>query len=112
MVAKQKNLLVIAADFTSVEEETRSLSSKAQKVFTAATVSAETLKEGIRNISEGISEALDGINETIAEYTLEEISIKLEISATGQVAILGSGVSATSTGGLELKFTKKKKDIA
>ncbi len=71
------------------------------------TVTSEKLKTELANITASVGETLETINLGLKQYFLDEISIKLEITTEGKIALLGSGVSTSGTGGIELKFKKK-----
>jgi len=71
-------------------------------------ISPEILKNGLLNVVNSISSVLEKIDENMESYRLEEISIALELTASGKIAIVGSGIDAGSKGGIQLKFQKEK----
>lgn len=54
----------------------------------------------------GFSEALENISDTISGYDLDEIEVSVEVSAEGEISLVGA-VSVGSSGGITLKFKKK-----
>jgi hypothetical protein len=105
---KESNLIILGRDFPAKEDEIRSLTSRINEVVKMGTISSETLSTGLKNIVQGMNQALSDVDESLSNYELEEITIKLEISASGQVAILGNGIGVSGSGGIELKFVYKK----
>lgn len=72
----------------------------------ASRISVETLKTELKNLSSFVSEALTDAGAMLGDYELDEVTIKVEINASGKIAILGTGISTSATGGLTLKFKK------
>lgn len=97
-------ILIIGRNFNEQITEKRSLSSSIEKISKMGSVTSKAIKNNLNELVSNIGTAFEGLNDKLNSYKLDEINLKIEISATGQVAILGSGVSATGTGGIELKF--------
>lgn len=102
---KPDSIIVIGRDFKI--SETRGKGSKLSEKIKIGEFSAETLKTELSKITNSLTSVIEDTATSINEFGLDEVSIKLEVSASGQVAILGNGVSATGTGGIELKFKRK-----
>lgn len=63
----------------------------------------ETLNNNLAQFVKHVSRGLLSISSEIKEYQLDEVEVKLEISADGQIGLIGS-VGAGCTGGVTLKF--------
>jgi len=70
------------------------------------------LKSELEHITKAIGNVIDTQALNLKQYQLGEITIKLQVSTTGQLAILGNGISATGSGGIDLKFIKKKEEVS
>ena len=70
-------------------------------------VSTDVLKEELDNFLAGMQASLDGVRETIGEYTLETLELSVEVSASGKVSLFGSGGELSGKGGLKLVLKRK-----
>jgi len=106
-MAKKKSdgeLIIIGRDFS--EKKTRG-DNKFDEALKIGKITSERLKTELTGITNSIGGAIEKINLGLEHYALDEISIKLELTTEGKIGILGSGVSASGTGGIELKFKFK-----
>jgi len=67
----------------------------------------DQLSEKLATFVGALEKTLDRLKEVGGTYELDEVTVSVEISTTGNVSLLGSGVSATGTGGLELTFKRR-----
>lgn len=98
-------IIVIGREFEM--SDTRTKKSKLSERVKIGEFSPEVLKNELSKITLSISGVMEQKESEINGFSLDEVSIKLEVSASGKVAILGNGVSASGTGGIELKFKRK-----
>lgn len=95
-------MIVIGREFST---ETRG---NINSVFRVGEIDPEVIKEQLNSIGQTLASSLDNIETGLKNYELSELTVKLEVSASGKVAILGNGVSSSGTGGIELKFVKSR----
>ena len=90
-------------------EETRS--SFAQKVeeirFRAGTISTVELQQRLKSFLDQIGDVLQQLPQGLGDFELDAICISVEVSATGKVSLLGSGIETVGKGGLT--FTLKRR---
>lgn len=70
-------------------------------------IDSSVIKTELTRICSVLDHAFKDITTTTATYDLSEVSVKVEVTASGKLALLGSGISASGVGGITLKFTKK-----
>ena len=64
-----------------------------------------TLKSNLSDFICNIEASLEGINQTIHNFNLDEIEMSIAISVNGGISLVGS-VEAGTTGGINLKFKR------
>lgn len=70
-------------------------------------IKPEDLKTGLDSFLEKFSYVLSECSQKIGEFNLDEIEIKVDISLTGGVRLIGAA-EATTSGGLTIKFKRNK----
>lgn len=100
--SKEKDLWVIAVQAdadnalgTDVEES----------VLTK--VNSENVQKSIKETLEIVSTTVESIPDNHKKFVLDEFEVKLQITAEGSVAILGTGVGLGCEGGLTFTFKRK-----
>lgn len=71
-------------------------------------ISAEVLQKNMASFLEVLSPALNQAEKVVGGYDLEEIELKLEVSAEGSLSLIGT-VQAGAVGGITLKFKRAQK---
>ncbi len=100
-------IIVIGRDFEPTESPTtRGKREKISKKLKIGEIAADTLKGELSKITNGLEGIIVDRQDAIGGYRLDEFTVKLEVSASGTIAILGNGLSTKGTGGIELKFKK------
>ena len=56
---------------------------------------------------ESMRHVITGLPETFGNYELDQITIRAEVSAKGQVSLLGSGGELAGTAGITFQFAKQ-----
>lgn len=67
-------------------------------------VPVEQVAASLQEFAAGIEKAFDGLVTTFKSTELVEVVISVEVTASGKVALLGSGAEAGARGGLQLKL--------
>lgn len=70
-------------------------------------LSADQIAERLSNFLKTMDEVLAKLPDTMGGFEIDQMELKVEISAKGQVSLLGTGGEVGSTGGLS--FTLKRK---
>lgn len=78
------------------------------KVSNLTIVAADKLADHMKSFSSQFGQALSSISDIGGNFHLDEVKVSLEITAEGQVAIMGSGISTGGTAGVELTFKRIK----
>jgi|GEM_PF-6689267 len=73
-----------------------------------AIVTPQTLKESFERFIGNMSTALEGVPSTLAGFSIEELELALEISAEGELKLLGSGAKLAGKTGITLKLARPK----
>jgi hypothetical protein len=69
-------------------------------------VDVDVLKQRLNDFLSCIQDVVQGIPDTLGDYTLDTITLAVEVSAKGQVSLLGTGGEIAGKGGLT--FTLKR----
>jgi hypothetical protein len=109
--------IVGSADADLYEEEQQQgqrswLRTQSDEVFIRNTISTSQLRSSATEFVKAIAKVVDGIPETFGRYSLTEIALSAEISASGRISIVGSGVELSTAGGLQLTFTRRENTLA
>jgi hypothetical protein len=97
------SLTIIGRDW-EVEASSRDGSGRLKNVA-VSTANAEVIGESLANLSDALSQTFQHIK-AVGDYTLDEVTVSVEISASGKVAILGTGAEVSGKGGVQLKFRR------
>jgi hypothetical protein len=98
---------------TSIEEETggkpveRGLRDALKKSAIKA-VSVSALKENMDRFFNQLREILDTGKDKIGEFEIDEVEVSAQITAGGEVCLLGSGVKVETEGGLKFVLKRSK----
>ncbi len=68
---------------------------------------ADALTKGLRSFASSLGAILGAIEEAKDGFQLDEVNVNVEISASGQFALLGSGAAAGGKAGVQLKYKRK-----
>ncbi len=74
--------------------------------FGRSEVSVELLREHINTLLNNMTNVLQNVKADIAGYSVDTVTIAVEISATGRVSLMGTGGDIAGKGGLT--FTLKR----
>lgn len=77
-----------------------------------AQVSPETLQINLKSFLESMETAIKGIPGAMAGYSLEEISLTLEVGAKGEIGLLGTGGELSGKGSISLKLKRSASNSA
>jgi hypothetical protein len=66
----------------------------------------EILEKNVNIFIAQMSTLLSNAPETISKFRLDEFTVKVEISASGDISILGTGAGVEAKGGVEFKFKR------
>lgn len=70
------------------------------------TIRIEDLKNNLSDFLQGMNTLFTGVDESIGDLELKEISITTEVSANGKIGLIGS-VESGFKGGLTIKLSRK-----
>lgn len=101
-----RGIIISGAVKVPVDDTRGMLDDSTSKVGKYTLVASEKLAEHLKSFGSQFGKALEAVDELTGRYQLDEVTVSLEITAEGQVAILGSGVTAGGTAGLELTFKR------
>ncbi len=79
----------------------------ASMAFVNKEISSQKVTQNINNIVQTLSEGLSEIKQTNS-WEVDEITLKLEISASGEVKLVGA-ISTGMSGGIEIKLKRRDK---
>lgn len=74
--------------------------------FLAQSIPTSSLTEGLADFANRIDSILDGVKLASKEFYLDEIEVKVDITASGKVWLIGT-VEAGATGGISMKFKRR-----
>jgi hypothetical protein len=72
-----------------------------------AEVPLETFRQRVTGFVDSIGEVITGIPEAFGKYQLDQVTVGVEVSAKGQISLLGSGVELAGKSGLTFTFTRR-----
>ena len=72
-----------------------------------ARVSVDLLAENVNIFLTQVEQVLRKTPDDLGKFIMDEFSISAEISASGQLSILGNGVTSTGGGSITFKFVRK-----
>jgi hypothetical protein len=99
------SLVIIGRDW-EVDSVSRDGSGRIRNVG-VSTASAEVIGDSLASLTNAISQSFHNIK-AVGDYILDEVTVSAEISASGKIAILGTGAEVSGKGGIELKFRRGK----
>lgn len=100
---KQETLTVIAKN-----ELPSNLAPKGPSLYVVKELSVDTIRKNLLDLSETLDSVLEDIGQSNGKFSLEEISLNVEISGSGKIQLIGA-VEAGVKGGITLTFKKSKK---
>ena len=66
----------------------------------------ETLADNVRDFLTKVNKILSAAPESSGSFKLKEFEVSAEVSASGKLGLLGSGVEASATGALKFTFQR------
>jgi|SRR5689334_4341139 len=72
-----------------------------------AEVPLETFRQRVTGFVDSMREVITGIPEAFGKYQLDQVTVSAEVSAKGQVSLLGSGGELAGKSGLTFTFTRQ-----
>lgn len=69
-------------------------------------IPADLFRERVVEFMDSIRDVIAGIGTTAGEYSLHEVQVNVEVSAKGQLSLLGTGGELAGKGGLTFTFRK------
>ena len=78
-----------------------------QRRLESRMLSKEKLQKGLGSFLSSFSDSLTACQTTLGEFELDEIVVKLDISFSGSVRLIGTA-EASTTGGMTLKLKRRK----
>jgi hypothetical protein len=80
--------------------------------FGRGVVGVEELKQSISHFLLSMKSVVEGVPATLGKFELDTVSIAVEVSAKGQVSLLGTGGEFAGKGGLTFKLTRQRGDVS
>src|SRR5438067_8039724 len=77
-----------------------------QRQLVRAQVDVKELRERIHAFLHAMESALGDISQQFGDYKLDTISVSAEVSAKGQISLLGTGGELAGKGGLNFTFKR------
>jgi hypothetical protein len=72
-----------------------------------AEVPLDVFRERVHGFLESMKDVISGVPERFGEYQLHEVTVSAEVSAKGQVSLLGSGGEIAGKAGLTFTFVRE-----
>lgn len=72
-----------------------------------AEIPIDGLKSQVDAVISGLDDLFAARADALKNYELAEFTVSLEVTASGKIGILGTGVETSGTGGIELTFRRK-----
>jgi hypothetical protein len=69
-------------------------------------IPVQVLSENVNVLIAQIGTVLDSAPSNVKQFRLDEISFTVEVTASGELSILGTGVGAEAKGGMTFTFKK------
>ena len=104
-MSEQAAISIISYDFQHV----MSKGLRNNILFKQGELSVDVLQANLSTFIKNMEAAFNQVTTSISNYELDEIEIKVEISAAGGVSLIGS-VEAEATGGIALKFKRRQQN--
>jgi hypothetical protein len=98
--------LTVVADEDVVEDSKGIWDQTDKKLRKVLAVGADELSTRVQELAEGLSQVLERVHESIGKYGLDALEVTAEITARGEVRLLGC-VGSDIKGGLKLVFRRK-----
>ncbi len=70
-------------------------------------VNAQDLGDRLNRLLQAIGASVKRIPTTIADFQVSELTLAIEISASGKVSLMGTGAEVTGKGGLTVKLSRR-----
>lgn len=97
---------LVAAD----EEEqggSKSIFSRGDRDVALREISVETVHRNLASTIANLRQAFAGLRDAGGDLPLKSVEVSFEISASGSINILGTGVETSGTGGITLTFERE-----
>jgi hypothetical protein len=75
--------------------------------FGVGKVDADTLAKRLKSFLQQVDSIVQQFQPTVGDFSLEEVSVSVEVSASGHVSLLGAGGETGATGGLVFKLKRQ-----
>jgi hypothetical protein len=99
MSAEPTTLPVVVVDD---EEDDRFL-----ERFRRTEVPVESVREHLASFLAGMESALEAVPRALSAFRVDEVTLTLEVSATGKVSLVGTGAEVTGKGGLTILLRRQ-----
>jgi hypothetical protein len=96
----------VIAILGSEDTDTRSIFDRLR--YRRAEISTEEFQERLRKFLTSMEEVVKGLPNTLGEFKLDSITLTAEVSAKGQVSLLGTGGEVAGKGGLTFTLKREK----
>lgn len=90
----------------SEDTDTRSIFDRLR--YRRAEVSADELQTRLRNFLTSMQGVVEGLPDKLGEFKLEQVTLTAEVSAKGQISLLGTGGEVAGKGGLTFTLKREK----
>lgn len=72
-----------------------------------AEVPLDTFRQRVTGFVDSMRDVITGIPEALGKYQLDQVTVSAEVSAKGQISLLGSGGELAGKSGLTFTFTRQ-----
>jgi hypothetical protein len=70
-------------------------------------VPLEIFRQRVAGFVDSVREVITGLPEAVGKYQLDQVTVTAEVSAKGQISLLGSGGEIAGKSGLTFTFTRQ-----
>lgn len=103
--ASRSGIPVVFSEIVETEGEKGIFSGNIKRVTRLGHLDSETLASNLKTLCHEVGEAFSQVTAPVRDYELESFEVQLEVTASGEIRMVGS-VSSEVKGGLTLTFSR------
>jgi hypothetical protein len=97
---------LVAADEDESGGGTKGIFSRGDRDVALREISVQTVQRNLESTIAKLRQAFSGLQGAGGDLPLKSVEVSFEISASGTITILGTGVETSGTGGITLTFER------
>jgi hypothetical protein len=108
---EKASVLVVYEDYEQEEGAKGIWNTSVQAIRKVGILNTEELANNLRGFCKQMGEVFEGVTTAVKNYELKNVEIVVEITAKGEIKLIGSGMSSDIKGGIKLVFSKQNKEV-